>query len=280
MPSRFLSLILIVLTLFGCQSQQLPPDRITLGIVGFEKNEQQEEKYGELKTYLEKELNSIIELEPNYNERQAMLQIDRNVWDVVFASSGLAAIATSHSTYSPILSLEGGLINRSVFVVIEESQIKSISDLNGKTVALGQPGSATGYYFPLYNLYGLTLAQIRLAASPKQALEWISQGEVAAAAMSLDQFTRYRTTVPQTKFRVLSQDIHQVPSGAILVSNNLSQIQKEALVNVLNNAPPMISASVGYLPNAPAPDYQDFIEVIEKITPMTDQVEKQPAVLY
>ena len=44
-------------------------------------------------------------------------------------------------------------------------------DLNGQAVALGQPGSATGYYFPLLNLYGLTLSKIRLAPTPKQALQ-------------------------------------------------------------------------------------------------------------
>ena len=169
MKFRCLYLVLIVFTLFGCQSGQQFPYRITLGVVSFGEDEQLEEKYGELKEYLETELNSIVELEPAYNERQAVAQINDKRWDMVFASPGLAAIASQKSASIPILPLEGGINNRSIFVVAQESSFQSLSDLNGQAVALGQPGSATGYYFPLLNLYGLTLSKIRLAATPKQA---------------------------------------------------------------------------------------------------------------
>ncbi|MDJ0729921.1 MAG: PhnD/SsuA/transferrin family substrate-binding protein [Crocosphaera sp.] len=279
MKFRFLYLAFIVFPFFGCQSRQQFPARITLGVVSFGENEQLEEKYGELKKYLEKELNSIVELEPTYNERQAVTQINQKGWDLVFASPGLAAIASKQSTYVPILPLEGGLNNRSIFIVAQQSPLKSLSDLNGKAVALGQPGSATGYYFPLLNLYGLTLSKIRLAATPKQALEWISQGEVVAAAMSLEQYNRYRTTVSGSGFRVLYQDNNSVPNGSILVSSSLPQIEQEALYEVLTTAPPMIPASVGYIANAEVPNYQELIGVIEKVTPITDNIQQQPAVL-
>ena len=280
MKVRCLYLVLIVLTLLGCQSRQQFPARITLGVVSFGETEQLEEKYGELKQYLEQELNSIVQLEPTYNERQALVQINQKGWDLVFASPGLAAIATKQSTYIPILSLEGGLNNRSIFVVAQESSLKTLSDLEGKAVALGQPGSATGYYFPLLNLYGLSLAKIRLADTPKQALEWIAQGEVEAAAMSLEQYNGYRTTVPGKQFRVLHQDDHAVPNGSVLVSNSLPQIEQEALYNVLSSAPPMLPASLGYIANSEVPDYQELIKVIDKVTPITDNLQQQPALLY
>ncbi len=280
MKVRCLYLVLIVFTLLGCQSRQKFPARITLGVVSFGENEQLEEKYGELKKYLEEELNSIVQLEPTYNERQALAQINQKGWDLVFASPGLAAIATKQSTYIPILSLEGGLNNRSIFVVTQESPLKTLSELNGKAVALGQPGSATGYYFPLLNLYGLSLAKIRLADTPKQALEWIARGEVKAAAMSLEQYNGYRTTVPGKQFRVLHQDDHDVPNGSVLVSNSLPQIEQEALYNVLSSAPPMLPASLGYIANSEVPDYQELIKVIDKVTPITENLQQQPALLY
>lgn len=279
MKFRCLYLVLIVFTLFGCRSRQQFPARITLGVVSFGEDEQLEETYGELKQYLETELNSIVEVEPAYNERQAVTQINDKSWDLVFASPGLAAIATQKSNYVPILPLEGGLNNRSIFVVAQDSSVKSLPDLKGQGVALGQPGSATGYYFPLLNLYGLTLSKIRLAATPKQALEWIAQGEVVAAAMSLEQYNRYRATVPGTRFRVLHQDDHSVPNGSILVSNRLPQIEQEGLYKVLSTAPPMIPASVGYIANGEVPDYQELIGVIERVTPITDNIQQQPAIL-
>ncbi|MDJ0582476.1 PhnD/SsuA/transferrin family substrate-binding protein [Crocosphaera sp.] len=280
MKFRCLYLVLIVFTLFGCQSRQQLPSRITLGVVSFGEDEQLEEKYGELKTYLESELNSIVELEPAYNERQAVAQINDKGWDLVFASPGLAAIASQKSAYIPILPLEGGLNNRSIFVVAQESSFQNLSDLNGQSVALGQPGSATGYYFPLLNLYGLTLSNIRLAATPKQALQWLAQGEVVAAAMSLEQYNRYRATVPENKFRVLYQDDNSVPNGSVLVSNQLPQIEQEGLLRILTSAPPMISASVGYIANGEVPNYQELIGVIDKVTPITDNIQQQPAILY
>ncbi|MGK7882757.1 MAG: phosphate/phosphite/phosphonate ABC transporter substrate-binding protein [Crocosphaera sp.] len=280
MKFRCLYLVLIVFTLFGCQSRQQLPSRITLGVVSFGEDEQLEEKYGELKTYLESELNSIVELEPAYNERQAVAQINDKGWDLVFASPGLAAIASQKLAYIPILPLEGGLNNRSIFVVAEESSFQSLSDLNGQAVALGQPGSATGYYFPLLNLYGLTLSKIRLAATPKQALQWLAQGEVVAAAMSLEQYNLYRGTVPENKFRVLYQDDNSVPNGSVLVSNQLPQIEQEGLRRILTSAPPMISASVGYIANGEVPNYQELIGVIDKVTPITDNIQQQPAMLY
>ncbi len=280
MLSRCLYLVIIIFLLLGCQSRQQFADRITLGVISFGENQQLEEKYGELKVYLEKELNSIVELEPTYNERQAITQIKEQAWDVVFAPSGLAAIATKQSTYKSILPLEGGLNNRSIFVVAQTSPLKTVAELKGKAIALGQPGSATGYYFPLLNLYGLTLAKIDLATTPKQALEWISKGKVVAAAMSLEDYNRYRPTVPETRFRVLFQDDHEVPSGSILLSNSLPQIQQQALINVLTSAPPMIPASVGYIANGDVPDYEKLGTIINKIKPISENIRQQPAILY
>lgn len=280
MLSRCLYLVIIIFLLLGCQSRQPFADRITLGVISFGDNQQLEEKYGELKVYLEKELNSIVELEPTYNERQAITQIKAQAWDVVFAPSGLAAIASKQSTYKPILPLEGGLNNRSIFVVAQTSPLKTVPELKGKVIALGQPGSATGYYFPLFNLYGMTLAKIYLATTPKQALEWIGQGKVVAAAMSLEDYNRYRTTVPGTQFRVLFQDDHEVPSGSILLSNTLPQIQQQALLNVLSSAPPMIPASVGYIANADVPNYEELGTIIDKINPISENIQQEPAMLY
>lgn len=280
MLSRCLYLVIIVFLLLGCQSRQQFADRITLGVISFGENQQSEEKYAELKVYLEKELNSIVELEPTYNERQAITRIKEQAWDVVFAPSGLAAIAIKQSTYTPILPLEGGLNNRSIFVVAQSSPLKSIPELKGKAIALGQLGSATGYYFPLLNLYGLTLAKIDLATTPKQALEWISQGKVVAAAMSLEDYNRYRLTVPETRFRVLFQDDHEVPSGSILLSNHLPQIQQQALINVLTSAPPMIPASVGYIANGDVPNYASLGTIIDKIKPISENIQQQPAMVY
>ena len=42
----------------------------------------------------------------------------------------------------------------------------------------------------------------------------------------------------------------------------------------------MIPASVGYIANGEVPNYQELIGVIERVTPITDNIQEQPAMLY
>ena len=98
--------------------------------------------------------------------------------------------------------------------------------------------------------------------------------------MSLEQYNRYRATVPESKFRVLYQDDNSVPNGSVLVSNHLPQIEQEGLRRILTSAPPMIPGSVGYIANGEVPNYQELIGVIDKIPPITDHIQQQPAMLY
>ncbi len=280
MQSRRWLIFSLLLLLVGCTAQPSLPGKVSIGLVGFEENNRPIQQYDDLKTYLGSELGSVIELEPTYNERQALAQIQRKAWDIVFASPGLAAIAISQANYTPILPLEGGLNNRSVFVVRQDSPLTDLRQLNGSVVALGQVGSATGYYLPLYNLYGLTLAEVRLAATPKLALEWVATGEVAASAMSLAEYSRYRPSFSDVRFRVLFNDSHDVPSGAILLSDRLNAQQQQKILQVLQAASPAIAASAGYIANVPVPDYTYLIEVVERVSPLSERVNQKPAPLY
>jgi len=86
-------------------------------------------------------------------------------WSLGLAAADLAEpIPTS-------FPLEGVNNLRSILVVRRTALSRNLRELQGQTVALGQPGSATGYYFPIYNLYGLELSEIMLVTTPKTVLE-------------------------------------------------------------------------------------------------------------
>ncbi len=276
---RFFVLSILWL-LIGCQSGSSPPGKVSIGVVSLEESDRSIGKYDELKTYLGNELKSLIELEPTYNERQALEQIKRKSWDIVFAPPGLAAVAISQSQYVPIFPLEGGLKSRSILVVGPNSPLTNFRQLAGKSIALGQAGSATGYYFPLYNLYGLTLAEVRLVATPKMILEAIAKNEVAAGAMSVEEFNRHRSELPEVRFRILFSDKHEVPSGAILVSPELDPRQREKIRQTLAGASSSLAASASYLPNAPIPDYRYMIEVVDRVNAIGARIKEKPAPLY
>jgi phosphonate transport system substrate-binding protein len=277
---RFLLLSVLILAV-GCRSiSPSSSGRLSIGVISFGESDRSVEQYSELKDYLGGELKSLVELEPAYNELKALEEINRKRWDIVFAPPGLAAIAISQAQYMPLFPIEGGLRTRSVIVVLKDNPIEDLRQLAGKTVALGQPGSATGYYLPIYNLYGLTLAEVRFAATPKIVLELIANQEVAAGAMSLAEFNQYRSEFPGVRFRILYTDSHIVPSGAVLVSPDLDPAQKDKIRETLTKVSPAVASSAGYITNAPPPDYQYLIAVVDRVVPIAERIKQKPAPLY
>lgn len=254
--------------------------KLVIGVVSYGEGARSLEQYAELEDHLGAELKSLVELEPALNEIQAIDQIERQNWDLVFAPPGLAAIAISQAQYVPLLPREGGDRERSVIVVREDSPSVAIQDLAGQSVALGQKGSATGYYFPVFNLYGLTLAEIKFGSTPKEVLQWVEQGEVIAGALSLDELERYRSEFKDAKFRILQRDSHLVPSGAVLIGPEVDQDLQAQLLDALESASPKVKRSVGYISNAQPPNYEYLIKVVKRVQPIAQRIREKPAPLY
>jgi phosphonate transport system substrate-binding protein len=277
----FWGLPFFLFLLAGCGSRELSEQKkLVIGVVSYGKGSNTVEQYADLKTHLESRLKSIIEIEPAYNEVQAVQQIERQVWDVVFAPPGLAAIAISEEQYLPLLPQSGGETERSIIVVRQDSPVGKINDLANQTLALGQEGSATGYYLPVYNLYGLTLADIRFAPTPKTTLEWIQKGEVVAGALSVAELNRYRADFSSTQFRILYRDTHRVPSGAILVGPTIERNEQEQIRQALAAAPAPVAAAAAYITNAKPPDYSYLIKVVKRVRPIAKRIKEKPAPLY
>ena len=278
---RFISIILILCTTTACnQVEEEITKKLVVGVVGYGESNRSLEQYAQLQDYLSIELKSIVELEPAYNEIQAKEQISRKNWDIVFASPGLAAIAISRHEYLPLVSLEGIERTKSAIVVNDDSNFQNLKDLSDKSIALGQEGSATSYYLPIYNLYGLRLQKVLFSPTPQTSLQWLEQSKIDAAALSLQELNQYRRDFSPKQFRILQVDSHTIPAGAILVSDNIDEKQYTAILDALVQAPSHIAASAQFLPNEKAHKYEYLIEVIEKVTPISDNIKKEPALFY
>lgn len=279
--NRFLSFSLLFYALLGCTSSELSGQKkLVVGVVSYGKGSNVAERYAPLKTHLERQLKSIIEIEPAYNEVQAVQQIERKAWDIVFAPPGLAAIAISEDQYLPLLPQTGIETERSVIVVRQDSPVTQLNDLANQTVSLGQVGSATGYYLPIYNLYGITFAGIRLSPTPRTTLEWVSKGEVMAGALSVTELNQYRGDFGSTKFRILARDTHQIPSGSVLVGSTVERNAQEQIRKALETAPAPVAAAAEYVTNAKPPDYGYLIKVVKRVRPIAKRIKEKPAPLY
>lgn len=265
--------------LTGCFPKKTTPiGRLIVGVVSYDTGSRSLDKYERFKDYLAQQTNSIVEIEPAYNELNALEKIQRQVWSVVFAPPGLAAIAIAQKQYIPLFPMQGVSNLRSVIAVREDSPIQTIAHLGGKVIALGEPGSAAGYYLPLYDLYGLTLAEVRFAPTPKTVLEWISSGTVDAGALSEDEFERLQGEFSQTKFRI-AHTSRGIPTGVVLLAPNLEPKQQERIKTAMSQAASHIAGDAGYIPNAKAPNYEEFIKLVEKVKPIEARVRQKPAVL-
>lgn len=273
----FVSLVL----LSGCGSANSGTQRrLTIGVVSYGEGQRSIEQFEQLKVHLERSLKSIIELEPALNERQAIQQIERQSWDLVFAPPGLAAIAISQEQYLPLLPRAGGSKEKSVIVVPDDSPAQTLQDLGNQTLVLGQEGSATGYYFPVYNLHGLTMAEVKFASTPRTVLQLIEDGEAAAGALSVAELERYRPDFNDTQFRILFRDTHTVPSGAVLIGPSVDRTFQEEVRSALASAGSPVASAAGYITNAEPPDYSYLIQVVKRVRPIAQRIREQPAPLY
>lgn len=254
------------------------PQRLTIGLVSYDDGASSLDKYQRFQTYLAEQLQAVVELEPVFNEIRAVEQVRAAEWSLVFAPAGLAVIAMTEANYLPIFPLVGTPNQRSVVVVRSDSDLRQLGDLANQAIALGEPGSATGYYLPLYDLYGLTLRKIEFAPTPATALEWVDQGRVVAGAIAEEDFQRHRHGFAEGTFRVLHSS-RAIPPGAVLIGPGVDRNQQQYIESAMQNAISNIATDAGYIPNAPPPDLSQLIALVEKVRPLEPRLKEQPAVL-
>lgn len=277
-----------LLLLAACRNSPPPPEDnvLIVGTVSYSQGEEILEQYAKFIDYLGEKTGSLVNLEPTFNENKALERIRSKAWTLVFAPPGLAAIAISQQQYRPLFPLEGVTNLRSILVVRQDSPLRNFNQLEGKTLALGQPGSATGFYFPIYNLYGLTLAEILLAPTPEAVLSWVADGKAAAGALSQKQFDLYKSQFGQTAFRVLYTDPHNVPLGVVLISPTVEAVRKESIRQVMSQAPSILAQEAGYIPTAQVPNYDYMITVVQRVRSILpyeltpDNLKLKPARLF
>ncbi|MFN6464026.1 MAG: phosphate/phosphite/phosphonate ABC transporter substrate-binding protein [Nostoc sp. DedVER02] len=271
---------LLGFTFTACKPKNNFEGALTIGAINYGGGEQIINQYAKFNTYLGEKTNSYIQLEPVFNENRAVERLNARAWSLVFAPPGLAAIAIARHQYSPLFPLIGISNLRSIFVVRKDSPITELKQLQGKTLALGQLGSATGYYFPLYNLYGTTLAEILFAPTPKAALELVAQGKAIACAVSEAELSLYASQFAPTEFRILFKDPHYVPLGVVLIGPNIERNRQEFIRKVMSDAPSGLAQEVGYVANGQVPDYKYMISVVDRVSSITSKLQKKPVQLF
>ncbi len=271
----------IFLAVNACKAAQKTSAPLLIGVISYDQEEQITNRYQRFSRYLGSVLKAHVEIEPTFNERKALERIQSQAWSLVLAPPGVAAIAINDFQYLPLFPMQEDATNlRSILVVRKDSPILELKQLEGKTIALGQVGSTTGYYFPLYDLYGLTLAEVLLAPTPKTILEWVAQEKVMAGALSTKEFNLYSSEFRPTEFRILYNDSHLAPPSTILLAPTVDRTYQDRIIKVMRDAPPDVVQEGGYVPNASVPNYEYMISVVERVRAIATNLNNKPAQLF
>jgi len=138
---------------------------------------------------------------------------------------------------------------KTVFMTTPDSSIKSLNDLVGKTVALEEPGSTSGFLMPIAMLHQLNIKTVEVAAGAKPPADavgyffagdevniatLVAKGEVDAGAtnsLAYDEFTQESAELAQNL--TVFQSSEPIIRSTIMARGALAPAVKAAIKTVL-----------------------------------------------
>ena len=169
--------------------------------------------------------------------------------DICFDSPYPAMIVSDRSQAVPILRRwKGGQATyNTVIFGLKSNGIKSLADLQGKTIAFDEPYSTSGYLLPLvylleagFNLVEKQNTAVKVSANEigyvfssddENAIQWVISGKVAAAAVDTGTFAEIPATTRQ-EFNILTET-EKVARHVVLVRAGMEPELQAAIKKIL-----------------------------------------------
>ena len=236
------------------ESNTVDVDTLTIGFIPVEKADELTPKAKELETFLENELGVDVEIVVPTNYETIIEGMRFGHIDAAFMDTGPAWITHQRTGAEVVMAeLVAGKVNyqATVWALADNDSINSLADTVGKKVAFTSITGSSGFVRPMGTL--VTEGHITIegddivalesalknnfesytfAGGYKAALTLLLQGEVDVAFGSDIAPQKYLELKDQAKLRAVTT-IGPVPSHVVMVSSDMSDSTKEALVNAL-----------------------------------------------
>lgn len=250
-----ISLVLMLLSTVACSSPsqtdsaaltrvpttQSTPNRERTIVLGDVSDNPRKEirKFQPLANYLSANLSQFdqgqVKIAPDLETMIAWLKTGEV--DIYIDSPYPAMRAINQAQARPILRRwkKGHAEYHSLIFSLDERQISSLSDLQGKTVAFDHPASTTGFMLPLSKLLEANLSpqEVRSANSSvsqnrvgyvfsyedSNSIEWLLSGKVAAAAIDNQSYDKLPTAIKDTT--IILAETEKIPRHLVLVRSNM-----------------------------------------------------------
>jgi phosphonate transport system substrate-binding protein len=236
------------------ESNTVDVDTITIGFIPVEKADELTPKAKELETFLENELGVDVEIVVPTNYETIIEGMRFGHIDAAFMDTGPAWITHQRTGAEVVMAeLVAGKVNyqATVWALADNDSINSLADTVGKKVAFTSITGSSGFVRPMGTL--VTEEHITIegddivalesalknnfesytfAGGYKAALTLLLQGEVDVAFGSDIAPQKYLELKDQAKLRAVTT-IGPVPSHVVMVSSDMSDSTKDALVDAL-----------------------------------------------
>jgi phosphonate transport system substrate-binding protein len=236
------------------ESNTIDVDTITIGFIPVEKADELTPKAKELETFLENQLGVDVEIVVPTNYETIIEGMRFGHIDAAFMDTGPAWITHQRTGAEVVLAeLVAGKVNyqATVWTLANNDSINSLADTVGKKVAFTSITGSSGFVRPMGTLVTEGYITIEgddivalesalknnfesytFAGGYKAALTLLLQGEVDVAFGSDIAPQKYLELEDQAKLRVVTT-IGPVPSHVVMVSSDMSDSTKKALVDAL-----------------------------------------------
>ena len=236
------------------ESNTVDVDTITIGFIPVEKADELTPKAKELETFLENQLGVDVEIVVPTNYETIIEGMRFGHIDAAFMDTGPAWITHQRTGAEVVMAeLVAGKVNyqATVWALANNDSINSLADTVGKKVAFTSITGSSGFVRPMGTL--VTEGHITIegddivalesalknnfesytfAGGYKAALTLLLQGEVDVAFGSDIAPQKYLELEDQAKLRAVTT-IGPVPSHVVMVSSDMSDSTKKALVDAL-----------------------------------------------
>ncbi|MEG5238491.1 phosphate/phosphite/phosphonate ABC transporter substrate-binding protein [Microcoleus sp. AT9b-C3] len=201
------------------------PETLEFAVTDIQGAEDLKQNYQTFRAVLEEILDKKIEFFPVDNYIAAAVALQSGQLKLALTEPSEYVIMRARTNAVPIMAITRPDYH-SIIAVPANSEIKSASQLKGKTIAMWEVGSTSGHLGPTKILLEAGLnpqSEFKISMLGKKGLQALKNGEVDALAIG---YTRYKDLLnsdglSESEFRLIATG-QPLPNDLFVVSSNLS----------------------------------------------------------
>jgi len=221
------------------------PETLEFAVTDIQGAEDLQQNYQTFRTVLGEVLEKKIELFPVDNYIAAAVALQSGQLKLALTGPSEYVIMRARTNAVPIMAITRPDYH-SIIAVPANSEIKSASQLKGKTIAMWEVGSTSGHLGPTKILLEAGLnpqSEFKISMLGKKGLQALKKGEVDALAIG---YTRYKDLLnsdglSESEFRLIATG-QPLPNDLFVASSNLSTAVEKMRARLVKNQNKLIEA--------------------------------------